>query len=345
VSAGHVDRNRPDRQYLFGGSAFFLQPAWRLFAGTCRVYDDIRYHCRLRIGLHTSKSGAFENAAVKAHEAGANAFQIFSTSPRIWRAGKPDPADIRRLNAARDKYDLTPMVVHDSYLINLASCDPTIRKQSIEAFRGELERSIAIGAEYVVMHPGNCKGQPMEEGLRNVIEGLAEAAHGLRSTTLTILLENTVGAGGQIGSRFEELAIIRHFAQEQVDFDIGFCLDTCHCFASGNYNVATEAGLKETVKAMQSVLRLERVRVIHTNDSKGALASHVDRHERIGEGQIGTEGFRRILNHPKLKTKTFILETPADNPGDDKRSVQMLWTLCKSPAVIPLRRYGSSRLK
>jgi deoxyribonuclease-4 len=299
----------------------------------------------LRIGRHTSKSGAFENAAIRAYEAGGNAFQIFSTSPRIWRAGKPDPADVRRLNAARQKYDLTPMVVHDSYLINLASCDPTIRKQSIEAFRGELERSMTIGAEYVVMHPGNCKGQPMEEGLRNVIEGLAEAAHGLRSKTLAILLENTVGAGGQIGSRFEELAIIRHFAQEHVDFEIGFCLDTCHCFASGNYNVATETGLRETVKAMESVLGVQRVPVIHTNDSKGGLGSHVDRHERVGDGLIGTEAFQRILNHPKLKKKTFILETPADNPEDEKRSVETLWSLCKSRAVIPLRRYHSSRPK
>jgi deoxyribonuclease IV len=260
---------------------------------------------------------------------GANTFQIFSTSPRIWRAGKPDPADIRKLNAAREKHDLTPLVVHDSYLINLASCDAVIRKQSIEAFRGELERCIAVGAEYVVMHPGNCRGQALEQGLQNVIEGLADAAHGLRSNHLTILLENTVGAGGQIGSRFEELAVIREFAQKHVGFELGFCIDTCHCFASGNYNVATEAGLKDAVKEIQSVLGLDAVRVIHTNDSKGACASHVDRHARVGEGEIGVEAFRRILNHPKLRNKPFILETPADDADDEKRSVETLRALCK----------------
>lgn len=282
----------------------------------------------MRIGIHTSKSGALENAASKAHELGANCFQIFSTSPRIWKAGKPDPAQIRRLKEVRETHDLRPMVIHDSYLINLASCEDNIRRSSIAAFRGELERALAIGADYVVMHPGNCKGQPMEQGMMNVVEGLTEAAEGMTGG-LTILLENTVGAGGQIGSRFEELEVIRQFAQERVEFPIGFCLDTCHCFASGHYNVATPEGLRSTVRQIEAVLTLERVPVIHTNDSKGDCGSRLDRHAHIGEGKIGAEGFRRILNHPKLKSRSFILETPVDNPGDDRRNVDALWALCK----------------
>jgi deoxyribonuclease-4 len=289
----------------------------------------------LRIGIHTSKSGAFENAALKAHELGANTFQIFSSSPRMWRAGVPDPADIRKLRAVREKHDLAPMIVHDSYLINLASCEEVVRRQSIAAFRGELERATAIGAEYLVMHPGHCKGQPLERGLMNVIEGLEEAARGL-SGGVTVLLENTVGAGGQIGSRFEELEAIRRFAQERMDFAIGFCLDTCHCFASGNYNVATPDGLARTVSAMDAVLGMERVAVIHTNDSKGTAGSRLDRHANIGEGQIGTEGFRRILAHPKLREKAFVLETPVDSPGDDKRNLDTLWKLAKT-----VRKRGS----
>jgi deoxyribonuclease IV len=280
----------------------------------------------LRIGIHTSKSGALENAALKAHELGANCFQIFSSSPRIWKAGTPDPAQIKRLREVREKHDLRPLVIHDSYLINLASCEDNVRRSSIAAFRGELERAVAIGAEYLVMHPGHCKGQPMEQGLMNVVEGLAEAARGL-SGEVTILLENTVGAGGQIGSRFEELEVIRQFAQERIDFEIGFCLDTCHCFASGHYNVATPDGLKATVKQIEAVLTLDRVPVIHTNDSKGERGSRLDRHANIGEGRIGTEGFRGILNHPKLKSKAFILETPVDAPGDDKRNVDALRAL------------------
>jgi deoxyribonuclease IV len=278
----------------------------------------------LRIGLHTSKSGSLEKAALKAHEAGGNCFQIFSSSPRTWRAGKPDPADIKLLNKAREKHDLTPLVIHDSYLINVASREPAIRKSSIAALRGELERALAIGAEFLVMHPGNYKGQTLEEGLCAVIEGIEEAAKGLESDHLQILLENTVGAGAQLGSKFEELHALRELTQQRVEFAIGFCLDTCHCFASGRYNVATPDGLKRTVTEIETILGLGHVKVIHTNDSKGALASHVDRHANIGEGYIGLEGFRRILNHPKLRTKPFILETPVDNPGDDKRNVDAL---------------------
>jgi deoxyribonuclease-4 len=282
----------------------------------------------LRIGLHTSKAGSLERAALKAHEVGANCFQIFSSSPRTWRAGKPDPADVKLLKAAREKHDLNPLVIHDSYLINLASRETAIRTSSIAAFRGEIERAIAIGAEYLVMHPGNHKGQTVEEGLCGVIEGIEEATKGLRSKHLQILLENTVGSGAQLGSKFEELRAMRELTQQRIDFEIGFCLDTCHCFASGLYNVSTPSGLKHTVTEIETVLGLEYVKVIHTNDSKGALASHLDRHANIGEGQIGLEGFRGILNHPKLKTKAFILETPVDNPGDDRKNVDALKSLC-----------------
>jgi deoxyribonuclease IV len=288
------------------------------------------YHNGLRIGLHTSKSGSLERAALKAHEVGANCFQIFSSSPRMWRASKPDPADIKVFKTAREKYDLTPLVIHDSYLINLASREPAIRTSSIAAFRGEIERAIAIGAEYLVMHPGNHKGQTIEEGLCAVIEGIEEAASGLRSKHLQILLENTVGSGAQLGSRFEELRAMRELTEQRIDLPIGFCLDTCHCFASGRYNVATPDGLKHTVTEIETILGFEHVKVIHTNDSKGAVASRLDRHANIGEGQIGLDGFRRILNHPKLKSKAFILETPVDNPGDDEKNVDALKSLVRS---------------
>lgn len=281
----------------------------------------------MRIGLHVSRAGSLENAALKAHSLGANTLQIFSSSPRMWRPSRPDPADIRKLAAARDKHDLRPLVIHDSYLINLASCDETIRRQSIAAFRGELERAIAIGAEFLVMHPGNCKGQTLEAGLLNVIDGLAESAANLRSSHLTVLLENTVGSGEQIGSRFEELAVIRKFATERMEIPVGYCLDTCHCFASGNYDVSTAEGLQRTVVAAISVLGLEYVHVLHTNDSKGVSGSHLDRHANIGNGRIGAEAFGRILRHPKLNKKAFILETPDDNEGDHIRDINLLKTL------------------
>jgi deoxyribonuclease-4 len=247
----------------------------------------------------------------------------------MWKASTPDPADIKLLNIARERYDLTPLVIHDSYLINLASRDPAIRKSSIAAFRGEIERAIAVHAEYLVMHPGNYKGQTLEEGLCAVIEGIEESARGLRSGHLQILIENTVGCGAQLGSKFEELRAIRELTQQRIELGVGFCLDTCHCFAGGLYNVATPEGLKRTVSEIEGVLGLEHVKVMHTNDSKGGLASRLDRHANIGEGQIGLEAFRRILQHPKLRTKAFILETPVDNPGDDRKNVDALKSLAR----------------
>lgn len=249
----------------------------------------------------------------------------------MWRAGTPDPEDVRCLHLVREKHDLIPLVIHDSYLINLASNHATIRAQSIAAFRGEMERAIAVGAEYLVAHPGNYKGQTLEEGLLAVVEGLAEAARGLTSHRLAVLLENTVGAGAQLGSRFEELEVMRRLAQERMEIRLGFCLDTCHCFASGHYNVATPDGLRDTVAAAKTVLDLDNVHVIHTNDSKGTAGSRLDRHENIGKGHIGLEGFRGILNHPDLRTKAFILETPVDVPGDDKKNVDTLKRLCRKP--------------
>lgn len=281
----------------------------------------------MRLGLHTSIAGALERSALKAAELGANTFQIFSSSPRQWKASMPTPSAIALFNRARERHDLTPLVIHDNYLINLASAHEDVRQLSIQAFRGELERAIAIGAEYLVAHPGNYKGQTIEQGILHFIEGVAEASRGLRFEKLMLLVENTVGAGAQLGSRFAELHVIREYGSQMTDLPIGFCLDTCHLLASG-YNVATADGLKQTVAEAQDILGLEHVRVIHANDSKGALGSHIDRHENIGEGYIGGDGFRRILAHPRLRSKAFILETPVENDGDDRRNLDTLKSLC-----------------
>src|SRR5579863_9422031 len=258
------------------------------------------YRISLRLGLHTSISKSLENAAIKAAEVGAHTFQIFSASPRMWKASPPAPSAVQLLRRARERHDLTPLVIHDNYLINLASCSEPLRLQSTAAFRGEIERALAIGAEYLVAHPGNCKGHSVEEGVYSVIRSLAQAAQGLDTKKLTVLLENTAGAGAALGSRLEELGIMRQFAAESTDLAIGFCIDTCHCHASG-YDVATVAGLKKTIAEIDRQLGIDNVKVIHANDSKTPLGSHVDRHEHIGAGYIGEEGFRRILNHPKLR--------------------------------------------
>ena len=285
----------------------------------------------MRIGIHTSTAGALVNAANKALELGANCFQIFSASPRQWRATPPDPAQVAAMKAKRAECDLTPLVIHDSYLINLAASDEEIRAKSIAAFRGELERAVTIGAEYLVMHPGSAKGYENPEDAFGVLaKSLEAAAKGIRGKGFTLLFENTAGGGSTLGRSFDELKTLRALAGPRLPFPTGFCLDTCHLFVSG-YDVSTKKGLDETVRQAAGLLGLENIPVIHANDSKGALHSKLDRHENIGAGHIGLEGFRRILNHPQLLDKAFVLETPIDNEGDDQRNVDTLKSLCRKP--------------
>jgi deoxyribonuclease IV len=281
----------------------------------------------LRIGIHTSIAASLEHAALKASGLGANTFQIFSSSPRMWRASSPSVEQIRLLRCARERLDLFPLAIHANYLVNLASCDPAIRARSIASFRGELERASAIGAEYLVLHPGSYKCQSLEEGIAAFVVGLCDAAADIKKTPVTVLLENTVGCGAQIGGRFEELRAIRDNLSQLADLPVGYCLDTCHLLAAG-YDVSCAAGLRETVAQADRILGIGNIKLIHANDSKTPLASHTDRHANIGEGHIGNAGFRRILTHPKLRSKPFILETPVAQDGDDRRNLENLKKLC-----------------
>jgi len=284
----------------------------------------------VRIGRHVSIAGSLSNASKEAVSIGANTMQIFSSSPRQWKGSTLSLADVARFRQERDKHDLAPLVIHDNYLINLAAKDGTVRDLSIAAFREELQRAIILEAEFLVAHPGNYRDQTLEQGLLNIVQGMAIASAGIDTKGLTVLLENTVGAGGgvQVGGKFEELKVLRDFAMEHTSLQIGFCIDTCHLHASG-YDLATEAGARATFAELDRVLGFENIHVIHANDSKTPLGSHVDRHANIGKGYIGEQGFRRILTHPKLRQKPFLLETPVDEPGDDRREIETVKSLCR----------------
>ena len=251
----------------------------------------------------------------------------------MWRASMPPESDCQLLARLRQKLDLTPLVIHDNYLINLASMDATIRAKSIHCFRGELERAVAIGAEYLVAHPGSYRGQTLDEGIVNFAHGVAEAAAGVDRGGVMLLLECTAGGGCLIGSRFEELRAIRDLATTLTDLPIGYCLDTCHLLAAG-FDIRSEAGLARTMRDASRILGMDNVKLIHANDSKTPLGSRADRHENIGQGHIGEDAFRRILAHPKLRKLPFILETPVDEEGDDIRNLETLKKLCpKSPTI------------
>lgn len=283
----------------------------------------------MRIGIHTSTSGGLQNAALQAVALGANCFQIFSGSPRMWRSAPPPEDEVREMRLLRAEHDLAPLVIHESYLINLASAKEEVRAKSVAGFRGELERAAQIGAEYLVMHPGSWAGHgSAEEGYAVWAASLGAAAKGVKADGLTLLLENTAGGGSTMGRTLEELRLLRELASARVPCPVGYCLDTCHLYASG-YDVASELGLRRVVAEIERVLGLENVPVVHANDSKGAFDSRLDRHANIGEGHIGLEGFGRILKHPRLKTKAFVLETPVDAPGDDQRNVDALKSLCR----------------
>lgn len=223
----------------------------------------------------------------------------------------------------RERYDLYPLVVHASYLINLASPDTELRNKSVEAFRGEIGRSAALGAEYLVLHPGSFRDSSREAGIRTMTESVREAARLTPFGNVTLLIENTCGQGNTLGGTFEELRDILALLD---GLPVACCIDTCHTFAAG-MDISTESGLANIVESLKKNVTLERVKVIHTNDSRSALGSHLDRHENIGKGFIGLDGLRRIVNHPALRNKAFILETPVDEPGDDQRNMDAIRNL------------------
>jgi deoxyribonuclease IV len=285
----------------------------------------------VRIGIHTSIAGDIVRSLELASGLGANALQIFSASPRMWERGSPriSEADASRFRRRRDELGLGPLIVHGNYLINLASPSPVLRARSVQAFHQELIRAISLGADYLVVHPGSGRDGTREAAISAIIQGLRQATRGVKLGQLRILLEHTAGHGTAVGSRFEELRAILDGGQE---LPLGVCMDTAHLFASG-WDIRKPSGLDRTLAAIEGSLGLDRLPVVHVNDSKTALGSHVDRHEHIGKGKIGLEAFRGILNHPMLAGKAFIAETPVDRPGDDRRNVAMLWKLVGQTVV------------
>jgi len=297
----------------------------------------------LRIGIHTSIAGSYLNALESARKLGCNALQIFSASPRMWQGGPariPD-ADAKAFRARREELRLGPLVIHTNYLINLAASQPMLRTRSIQAFHDEVVRAVALGADFIVAHPGSRGEAASERAVATIIESVKQAARRVPLGALRILIENTAGMGAAVGSRLEEVADI---VSGLSGLQAAACLDTAHLFAAG-YDIKSESGLTSTIEVIDQTIGLDRVPVFHVNDSKIPLGGRVDRHEHIGQGKIGAQAFKRILTHPRLGAappegvpgRAFLLETPIDRPGDDRRNVARLWELAglkdRAPAV------------
>jgi len=281
-----------------------------------------------RIGIHTSAAGGVENSAERAYRLGCNTFQIFSSSPRQWAQYELGRPQCQQMRGLRDRYGLKPLVIHTNYLINLASTTEAFLKKSVEAFRGEIERALALCAEYLVLHPGSFKGANREKGLLQTAAAIAASSHGLdlEKGGLVILIENTAGAEFSLGGSFEQVAELIEHVRDQVP--VGACIDTCHTHVAG-YDIVSEKGLQNTLAHLDSTIGLENVPVWHCNDAKAARGSRLDRHQHIGKGMIGLDAFGRLLNDPRLAHAAFIAETPIDEPGDDRRNVEALKKLVK----------------
>jgi deoxyribonuclease-4 len=279
-----------------------------------------------RIGVHLGTAGGASNAVEKAREIGANTFQIFTSSPRMWRAPKVDPKQAARMRELRAKLDVGPLVVHTSYLVNVCSQTVDVREKSVAAFRGEIERALDFGAEYLVLHPGSWKGLTRDEGLRLAAESITRAIDGVawQGTGFHILIENTAGAEFSLGGSFEQVAEL--VGRLKATAPVGVCLDTCHTHVAG-YDLVSADGYDATMAQVEKTVGFADVRVWHSNDAKAERGSKLDRHEHIGQGTMGVEPFRRLLNDKRWAHAAFIAETPVDEPGDEERNVRVLKSL------------------
>jgi len=228
----------------------------------------------------------------------------------------------------REKYDLKPLVIHASYLLNLAGGNRRFYAKTVAAFRGEVERALALGAEYLVVHPGSFRGASREEGLARAAYAIREgtASLDLAGRGLTVLAENTAGAEYSLGASFEQVAALVGVLRELVP--VAACMDTCHIHVAG-YDIVTPEGYEDTLRQIDETIGLKNIPVWHCNDAKAAFGSKLDRHQHIGQGTIGTAPFKRLLNDPRLAQVAFIAETPIDRPGDDRRNINALKRLVR----------------
>jgi deoxyribonuclease-4 len=264
---------------------------------------------------------------------GCDCFQIFARNPRGWSARPLDKCEVSEFRSAREAAGLWPLVIHSVYLINLAAQEPGLLARSRQTFREEVIRALALGAEYLVVHAGSPVSEPSDVGIETAVESIRESVRGVKlhgatagsnssgaSSRLTILIENSAGQGASIGSTFEEIA---EMLARLEDLPIGVCLDTAHAFASG-YDLSTEPGMKAMTDSVASSFGLERIRLIHCNDSKAPLGSRVDRHQHLGLGFIGSQALRRFTRASEWEGRPFILETPIDKSHDDKWNLRQL---------------------
>jgi deoxyribonuclease IV len=270
-----------------------------------------------RLGAHLSIAGGLPRAVDRAEASGCQALQIFTKSAGQWRARALPPEEIALFRRRVRQAKIRPVVAHNSYLINLATADVTLRRRSIEALREELDRAETLGLDGLVMHPGSYTSGTEAGGLKLIADGLAGILESRPDARVRVLLEHTAGQGTNLGHRFEHLAEIIDLLGGSPR--VGVCLDTCHLLTAG-YDICTEDGYRRTFAEFGKLVGFSRLKAFHLNDSKKPCGSRVDRHEHIGKGCLGLEPFRRVLNDPRFAKLPMLLETPKVDTPQSRRA-------------------------
>lgn len=280
----------------------------------------------MRVGAHVSIAGSLDRAIDRAVGVDADCIQIFGSSPQSWQPFIFPLEQVEKFAAKREEFGIDPVFLHSVYLINLASSNPHILGNSIGSLVQYLKFGKAIETEGVVFHVGSHRGRGFEKVAEQVVEAMNQIF--LRTKGCgKLIIENSAGAGGVIGSTFKEIGLMVKALNSP---RVAVCFDTAHAFESG-YDIRTQKGLDQTLAEFDREIGLEKLVLIHANDSKTPLGSNRDRHENIGEGEIGIDGFRGIVNHPDLRDLPFVIETPGfDEKGADRSNIEILRSLTAS---------------
>ncbi|BCL82019.1 putative endonuclease 4 [Ktedonobacteria bacterium brp13] len=271
----------------------------------------------MRIGRHMPTNSKPARAAQMARDLGCETIQIFASNPTAWRPPADDPALCTTFARTARECQLDPVVLHAPYIINLGSTDDVIWEKSIALLSWTLQRGALLGARYVVFHTGSHKGAGIEAGLLRVAQGIARILPETPEEVM-LLLENDVGAGNTLGHSFEQLTAILDMLPQYND-RLGICLDTAHLWGAG-HDISTIESTQQVLQHCEDTFGLQRLKVLHLNDTEKALGSHRDVHARLGEGVIGEEGFRTLLQDPRLEHVAVLMETPIkldDNKKED----------------------------
>lgn len=266
-----------------------------------------------RVGAHVSISGGVEKAIEREEEIGGNCGQVFAGSPRGWKVSGFSEEEGEKFQELMEEHDQEPYAIHSTYLVNLATPKDELFEKSLDCLQAELDAAATIGAEYVVFHPGAHTGSGRESGIERIAEGIdsLDIPEGV-----TLLLENTAGKGTTLGKSFGELREMIEKADTS-GHKLGVCIDTCHAHAAG-YDLKSEDGFRDMLQELEQDLGLDRVKLLHLNDSKDERGSEKDNHENIGKGEIGESGFRNVVNADEFRDLPMVLEVPGGQDGYSK---------------------------